>query len=109
MRYIWDTEEQHEVIAAIVQEMVDKSPPEALATSHPRARSGDAPDADELARDLERLSEQLAQADLPASDRAVLLDQLGLLAGRCQWVSDAQQRTFLEQRVDSLFQSGGKS
>ncbi len=24
-------------------------------------------------------------------------DQLSLLAGRCQWLSDAQQRTFLEE------------
>lgn len=109
LRYIWDTEEQHEVIEAIVQEMVDKADPAALATSHPRARGAGAPDADELARDLDRLSQQLAQADLPPADRAVLLDQLGLLAGRCQWVADAQQRVFLEQRIDAVWtQVGGK-
>ena len=109
LRYIWDTEEQHEVIAAIVQEMVDKADPATLATSHPRARNIDAPDAEELARDLERLTQQLGGDDTSTADRAVLLDKLGLLAGRCQWVSDAQQRAFLEQRVETAWElAGGK-
>jgi MoxR-like ATPase len=109
LRYIWDTEEQHEVIATIVQEMVDKADEAELKTSHPRARGTQAPDADELARDLDRLARQLEQADLQSADRAVLLDQLGLLASRCQWVSDAQQRAFLEQQIDAIWsQAGGK-
>ena len=48
LRYIWETEQQQEVLAAIVQASFDKCDPAALADSHPRARHGAGPNADEL-------------------------------------------------------------
>jgi MoxR-like ATPase len=107
LRYIWDTEQQQEVIAAIVQAALDKGDPAALADSHPRARNGAGPNADELARDLERIAERLKAGDAPVSERSVLRDQLGLLAARIQWVAGEQQRKFLEQQVDELWAKVG--
>src|SRR5262245_39200339 len=107
LRYIWDVDEQREVIAAIVNPVVEASPDEALATSHPPARPSDGPDPEELAKDLSRLGERLADRALADSERAVLRDQLGLLAGRCQWVVNRQQRDFLDQQVASLWQQFG--
>ena len=107
LRYIWDAEEQREVIAAIVGRVVEQVEPEAQASSHPRARGQSAPDPEELARDLERLSERWSADGHRDVDRAVLRDQLSLLAGRCQWLVNAQQRSFLEQRVEALWQQWG--
>jgi MoxR-like ATPase len=107
LRYIWDVDEQREVIAAIVNPVVEASHAEILATSHPRARQSDGPDAEELAKDLSRLSERLADVSLADTERTVLRDQLGLLAGRCQWVVNRQQRAFLDQKVASLWQQIG--
>jgi MoxR-like ATPase len=109
LRYIWDTDEQREVIAAIVQHAVDQADSALEAASHPRSRGQNAPDAEELARDLERLEQNWSSAGALDGQRAVLRDQLGLLAGRCQWLADAQQRTFLERRVESLWQLWGDS
>lgn len=103
LRHIWDTEEQREVIAAIVQEFVDRSEPEEFHAAHPRAR-GDLPDPDELARELDRVQAALAGESADA-DRSVYRDQLGLLAGRCAWVPDVQQRTFLEEKVRQAWES----
>jgi MoxR-like ATPase len=99
LRYIWDTEEQQEVVAAIVEEAVARSEPQELADAHPRARGGNAPDPEELARELERIHAKSQEQHLAASDRAVLRDQLGLLMGRCAWVVNPQARTFLEQQA----------
>jgi MoxR-like ATPase len=107
LRYIWDVDEQREVIAAIVNQVVEASPDETLATSHPRARQSDGPDPDELAQHLSRLGERLAGEALADTERAVLRDQLGLLAGRCQWVVNRQQRDFLDQQVATLWQQIG--
>jgi len=107
LRYIWDVDEQREVIAAIVNQVVEAGPEETLATSHPRARQSDGPDPDELAQDLSRLGERLADDALADTERAVLRDQLGLLAGRCQWVVNRQQRDFLDQQVATLWQQIG--
>jgi len=107
LRYIWDTDEQRELIAAIVQPVVEAADAETLSTSHPRARGNSVPDAEELSRDLERLERQWSADGRDAARSAVLRDQLTLLAGRCQWLSDAQQRTFLEGRVNTLWQTWG--
>jgi len=103
LRYIWDTEEQREVLAALVQETLGKAEPQQWPTSHPRAQEADGPDAEELARDLHRLAEEWKADGMTAAERAGWQDQLGLLAGRCQWVSNEQQRTFLQQQVDVLW------
>jgi MoxR-like ATPase len=107
LRYIWDVDEQREVLAAIVAQAVEQADAEAQASSHPRARGQSSPDPEELARDLERLEQRWSNDGHGAVDRAVLRDQLSLLAGRCQWLADVQQRTFLETRVESLWQQWG--
>ncbi len=107
LRYIWDTDEQREVIAAIVQPAVEQGDEALQAGAHPRARGGGAPDAEELARDVERLEQQWTADGHDDARRSVLRDQLGLLAGRCQWLPDAEQRTYLEDRVNALWQQWG--
>jgi MoxR-like ATPase len=106
LRYIWDTEEQQSVLKSIVQDALAKTSAEDQKASHPRARGVDAPDPEHLARDLERLAER-ASGEVPATERSYLQDQLGLLAGRCQWVEDGQRRRFLEAKVEALWQRLG--
>jgi MoxR-like ATPase len=107
LRYIWDTEEQREILAALVHQAIEASPPEQLATSHPRARQGDAPDAEELARDLRQLAEQLEAGAMTAEEKTVLRDRLGLLASRVPWVAEPQAREFLSEHIEQLWQQMG--
>ncbi len=107
LRYIWDTEEQQEVLTEIVQDFVDKSAAELLPTAHPRSRGDDRPDPEKLGRDLARIGERLAQSELSTTERAYLKDQLGILSGRCQWVEERQQREYLLQQVSNLWQPAG--
>jgi MoxR-like ATPase len=101
LRYIWETEEQQEVIASLVQASLASSTSEGRV--HPRAQGIDAPDPESLARDLEHITKRLSDGTTPAADQAYLRDRLGLLAGRCEWVSDEQQRSFLLARVQELW------
>jgi MoxR-like ATPase len=101
-RHSWDTLEQQEVLTALVQESLRKSPES--AADHPRARGDHAPDPEELARDLDAIGEALSK-DNPAPTpeaKAVLRDRLGILAGRCQWVKLEAQRTSLAGKIDDL-------
>jgi MoxR-like ATPase len=106
-RYIWDTVEQQEVLAAVVGEAV-----KAAAQSdadHPRSRGPDAPDPESLARDLEDIGRRLGDAGTTPADRSRLKDRLGVLAGRCEWVKDADRRQFLITRVEELWgRAGGR-
>ena len=103
LRYIWDTEDQPEVITSIVQDAIEKTASEGEVDIHPRSRNVETPDPEGLARDLARIGRRLDEPDLPATERTYLHDRLGLLAGRCQWVTDQQQRSFLEQEIEALW------
>ncbi len=101
VRHIWDTEEQQEVLASIVDQTISRK---AAATGdHLRARSADGPDAEALARDLEVLAAALATAPLPEGEKAYLRDRLGILEGRCQWVKDDTRRDWLLKRAAGLW------
>ena len=107
LRYIWDAEDQQEVLGSIVQDAIDKSDASRTAGVHPRLRGGDAPDAESLAGDLRRIAERLAKGPIPTTERSYLKDRLGLLAARCPWVQDPQQRASLEQQLSALMAAVG--
>jgi MoxR-like ATPase len=103
-RYIWDTVEQQEVLAAIVQDVLKSA--EATPADHPRARNN-APDPEALARELQDLQTRAGDASLSEADRAVLKDNLGLLAARCQWVMHEPHREALDRQVEQLWATLG--
>lgn len=100
LRYIWDTEDQQEVIAGIVSDILRQAP--AAEAVHPRARGDECPEAESLGRDIEAIEQRL-NGDLPAADLAYLRDRLGLLSSRCQWIADQRQREFLLDRAEKLW------
>ncbi|HXJ55428.1 MAG TPA: AAA family ATPase [Verrucomicrobiae bacterium] len=101
VRYIWDTEEQQEVLASLVSQAISRQ--SAAPTDHPRAQPAAGPDAEALARDLESISATLKNGSLPDVEKAYLRDRLGIIEGRCQWVKDANRRDWLLQRVAELW------
>src|SRR5262245_1565310 len=104
-RYIWDTVEQQEVLASVVQQALSKTEPQ--PDDHPRARGDEAPDPEGLARDLEEIAGRVNGGDASSPARSSAADHLGLLAARCQWVKDENQRNVLLQRVEELWKQIG--
>lgn len=107
LRYIWDVDEQREVIAAIVNQAIAASSPENLATSHPRAQESSGPDPEDLAKTLQTLGLKLSDAATTAAEQAILREQLSLVASRCQWIVNRQQREFLDNQVAAIWQQLG--
>lgn len=103
LRYIWDTEDEQELLASLVAQALDASSEEERAVGHPRSLVSDAPDPEQLEADLAKAAASL-DSDA-ASDRSVLRDRLTLLTARCQWVVDAQQRMYLEDKANELWRS----
>lgn len=102
MRYIWDTEEQREVIASIVNTVVEAD--KEIAHQHPRASVNAAPDADEIYKEVTTMTEQWEDAELPLAERTIIKDRLRYLNGRCQWINNEVQRSYVQQPIDSLWQ-----
>src|SRR5262245_1440219 len=102
VRHIWDTEEQQEILASLVNQAIDRQPA-APSGDHPRARSTDGPDPELLARDLDAIAESLKNGAPTDVEKAYLRDRLGILEGRCQWVKDDTRREWLIRRVGELW------
>ncbi|MGC3961068.1 MAG: AAA family ATPase [Verrucomicrobiota bacterium] len=101
VRHIWDTEEQQEVLASLVDQAIAKQ--SAAEGDHPRARTANGPDTESLARDLDAIAEAMKNSALPEVEKAYLRDRLGVLEGRCQWVKDNAKREWLIKRVAELW------
>lgn len=108
LRHTWDTEEQEEIIRTLVQQVIDESADTEAGPRHPQSRVNHAPNAEALATDLKKILQRLEGRDQPAgADARYLRDRLSLLAGRCEWVTDEQQRGELQQLTDELWQKLG--
>lgn len=101
VRHIWDTEEQQEVLASLVDQAIGKSA--TAAQDHPRAHPSDGPDPEAIARDLDSIEAALKTGSLPDVEKAYLRDRLGVLEGRCQWVKDNPRREWLLKRAGELW------
>lgn len=109
VRYIWDTEEQQEILSEIVQDFVGKCSAVEQASVHPRSRGQDRPDPERLARDLARISARLDTQTMRPAERSYLRDQVSLLANRCEWVEGEQQRVYLQQQIASVWKQMGQA
>jgi len=102
LRYIWDTDEQREVIAGIVNSVVETD--EEAPLRHPRASVNVLPNADDIYREVTTLAEQWDTADVSMAERTVIKDRLRYLNGRSQWISNETQRSYVQQPIDQLWQ-----
>jgi MoxR-like ATPase len=109
LQYIWDTEEQQEILRSLVQKTLAMEG--ASDGDHPRAHHQQSPDAEALAQDIQKLAERMQALNAaPASaeaagDAAYLRDRLSILDGRCQWVQDPEHRDALTRATQQLWDS----
>jgi MoxR-like ATPase len=102
LRYIWDTDEQEEVIAAIVKNVIegDAKKPDA----HPRAFAETVPNADAIFKEVTALDAAWTNAETLMSERSIIKDRLRQLTGRATWISNETQRAYIQTPIDALWQ-----
>ncbi|MFK7739298.1 MAG: AAA family ATPase [Planctomycetota bacterium] len=98
LRHIWESDEQRQTLRSLVDDAIAKGCERADSRPHPAAVRAQAPDSEELARDLEAIA---ALADDEPGTRAA--DRLRALASRVEWVPDEPQRSELQQRIAELW------
>ena len=101
LRYIWDTEEQREVIASIVNAVVEAD--EVKEQQHPRASINALPNADEIFEEVEKMKTQWASDEITMAERTVIKDRLRYLNGRCEWIGNEEQRKYVQDKIDELW------
>ncbi|MEM1318632.1 MAG: AAA family ATPase [Bacteroidota bacterium] len=101
LRYIWDTEEQREVIAGIVNAVVEADPEPA---QHPRASKSNLPDAEAIFKEVIAMQQQWEGGNLSPSEQMIIKDRLRYLNGRSEWISNTEQREYVQKPINALWQ-----
>ena len=103
LKYIWDNEEQQELITAIVNQSLAAVTIDESTSRHPRSADEQQPNPEILSQELQRIANRLQQEAPSDAVRARCRDELSLLASRCEWVKNDHQREFLQQEVNKLW------
>lgn len=101
LRYIWDTEEQVEIIAGIVNTVIAQAATH--PQEHPRANNSGTPDAETLYSEVEQLQQQWDDPAATPAIRAQIKDRLRSINSRCEWISNATQRNYVQEPIDALW------
>lgn len=101
LRHIWDTEEQREIITNMVNAAIASGL--SGVGIHPRAAEHSVPDAEELFKEVAHLAAQWNDPEVKMAERALIKDRLAHLNGRCEWISNDEQRKYVQAPIDKLW------
>jgi len=102
LKHIWDTEEQIELLEGLVNNVICDAPQE---QAHPQALRDKVPVPDELMKEVRLLAGKWQQETLSFEERNVIKDKLRYVQSRCGWISNEEQRRFVMDEIDALWQT----
>ena len=100
LKYIWDTEEQIEILGGIIDSVIEKT---TEPNAHPQAFSKK-PNAEELIKEVELLSEKWRSDDLSFEEKNVIKDKLRYLQTRSNWIKNPEHKQHIQTEIESLWQ-----
>ncbi|MEM9824037.1 MAG: AAA family ATPase [Bacteroidota bacterium] len=101
LKYIWDTEEQMEILAGLIDNIIEK---EDQAGAHPQALFNKSPNAEELLKELGLLTQKWDDQSLTFEEQNVIKDKLRYLQTRSKWINNMEHKAHLEKEIDALWQ-----
>ncbi len=101
LKHIWDTEEQIEILEGIVNRTIEKDD---HPKSHPQAMQNKTPNPEEVMKDVKILVEKWNQGSLSFEEQNVVKDKLRYLQTRCEWIRNSEQKQFIQQEIENLWQ-----
>jgi len=102
LKYIWDTEEQIEILESVVHQVISKS--ETMTQSHPQAFENKIPDAEEIMKEMKYLKERWDVDSISFEEQNIIKDKLRFLQTRCDWVKNPDKKQFLQDEVETFWE-----
>ena len=101
LKYIWDTEEQIEILAGLVDQIIEK---EAHPKAHPQALFNKAPNAETLVKEVQLLQQKWDSNTLSFEEQNIVKDKLRHIQSRVNWVQNKEHKAHIEQQINDLWQ-----
>ena len=102
LRYIWDTDDQQEIIAGIVNKVLESD--QAGEGHHPAAHQNTLPDPEAIYKEVESLQGKWNKPDTNLAERSTIKDRLRYLNSRSQWISNEVQRNYVQKPIQEFWE-----
>lgn len=100
LKYTWDTEEQIEILAGLVDQIVGE---EENPQAHPQTHFNKMPDAEAMMKEVKILTEKWDAETLSYADQNILKDKLRYLQSRSRWIPEGEPKNFLIAEIENLW------
>lgn len=100
LKYVWDTEEQIELLAGIIDTLIEK---ENTLLAHPQALYNKIPNAEELAKEVTLLTEKWESNTLSYEEQNMIKDKLRYIQTRSNWIKHSEHKQFLQTEIETLW------
>ena len=101
LKHIWDTEEQIEILAGVVDAVISQHP---APDMHPQALFNNIPNAEELMKEVNLLSERWKSEGLTFEEQNIIKDKLRYVQTRAGWIKDMQHKQHIQEKIEALWQ-----
>ncbi|WPO83465.1 AAA family ATPase [Chryseobacterium sp. JJR-5R] len=101
LKHIWDTQEQIEILEGIINRTIEKDD---SPGSHPQALQNKAPNPEEIMKDVKILVGKWEGETLSFEEQNVIKDKLRYLQTRCDWIRNPEQKQYIQQEIERLWQ-----
>lgn len=102
LKYIWDNEEQIEILAGIIDNIIEK---DNAPQAHPQAMFNKMPNAEELAKEVLYLTQKWELGNLTFEEQNVIKDKLRYVQTRCNWIKNQEHKQHIQSKIESLWQT----
>lgn len=100
LKYIWDTEDQIEILAGLVNSIIEK---DEEGPAHPMAKANKLPSANELMKDIELIKQKLNDENTALDEKNALKDKLRFVQNRVSWLKHQEHKTQLQEEIDLIW------
>lgn len=101
LKYIWDTEEQIEILEGIINNIIEK---DTTDKAHPQAIFNKAPNPEEIIKEVQYLAESWSNKTLSFEEQNVVKDKLRYVQNRSGWIKNTENKQFIQTQIENLWQ-----
>jgi MoxR-like ATPase len=102
LKYVWDTEEQIEILAGIIDHIIEKENNENV---HPQALFNKVPNPEEVMKEVELLKSKWTAENLSFEEQNVIKDKLRYVQSRCNWIRNQEHKQHIQNEIEGLWQA----
>lgn len=100
LKYVWDTEEQIEILAGIINTVIEK---DMAADAHPQALSDQILNAEELIKEVNTLAQKWNSEPQSFESQNILKDKLRYIQNRVSWIKNGEHKQHIQAELESLW------